>query len=884
MIKISSLHKIYNKNKKNACHALRGISFNLDSTGMVFVLGKSGSGKSTLLNLLGGLDSPTEGKIIFNTEDLSSFSTSKLENYRNNNVGFIFQDYCLIEGMTVRENIELALSLQGKNDPELIEQTLKDVDLFEKKDTTVNMLSGGQKQRVAIARAIIKSPSIILADEPTGNLDSRTSRQIFTILKALSKDRLVIVVSHNTHDANEYADRIIEISDGQIVEDVDNFPSYNQNVAVLSKDTTVSDEVLNVINEEIKPHGLTLVREKNNRITHVDKPQTENRSYKNSQKTKMLSNTKLALFKHFGKQKGFGAFIMTAVLAFLITLTGLCQTFYNVNNSTLLSQAVEYDDYPLIFHKGVYDEYTEEINTTYLGAVTDEDVTSFLQNGYEGEAFKLLRYSIPIIPNTDNICFGKSDGFSISNGLFLTNNGNGVLQCNKEYLSDLYGENGELTVLSGTLDAHDYGIIITDYFADCILNAKPQYISTSLDKYEKLTNATLPINRRYVVNAVISTNYTQRYSELIEKFELAKQYPAQANKYLAQIKSNSLAVDFTNEVNHFLGVAYTFNENFIYDTLESPKDTCYIHYFENVEISGTNGEIYLTNNTFYQCIDGIELTNNQSFNIADDEIYLTLNSYNKFFGTKLTSINDPAFEEKEIIVNLYSSSRKYGDEPKATKVLTVTGISPAQSEYACIVSINTFRQLRSDDMSAYALYFYNGTNDVSLFESANSLHYQSVSPNVMPVQIIIKTFDVFKDVFTILLVGLILISTFVLSSFVTKTVLSYKREIGIMRALGAKTTDVASPFNLLAIIIGTASALLSSFGFSYICSIANDMLCKGFAMNFNMDLLLQINYLFFNPLILVIDLLIMFGIIAICLLTPLLAMRKIKPIDIMRKD
>ena len=117
MITVSSVNKVYNKNKKNECHALKGISFTLNSTGMVFILGKSGSGKSTLLNLLGGLDSPTKGSIFFNKEDLSSFSTKELENYRNNNVGFIFQDYCLIEGMTVYENIELALSLQNKNEP-----------------------------------------------------------------------------------------------------------------------------------------------------------------------------------------------------------------------------------------------------------------------------------------------------------------------------------------------------------------------------------------------------------------------------------------------------------------------------------------------------------------------------------------------------------------------------------------------------------------------------------------------------------------------------------------------------------------------------------------------------------------------------------------------
>ena len=247
MIKVENLSKTYNKNRKNQCEALKNVSFELDNKGMVFIIGKSGSGKSTLLNILGCLDIKTFGNIIFNNQNISDFSSKQLEDYRNNNIGFIFQDYCLLESMTVYENIELSLSLQNKVDRDLILKIIKDIGLEDKCNTPVNLLSGGQKQRVAIGRALVKSPSVILADEPTGNLDSKTTNQIYSILKDLSKTKLVIVVSHNLEDANKYANRIIELKDGKIVSDVDNFYIDKENIAILNPETNISDDSLRTL-------------------------------------------------------------------------------------------------------------------------------------------------------------------------------------------------------------------------------------------------------------------------------------------------------------------------------------------------------------------------------------------------------------------------------------------------------------------------------------------------------------------------------------------------------------------------------------------------------------------------------------------------------------
>jgi ABC-type lipoprotein export system ATPase subunit len=188
---------------------------------MVFILGKSGSGKSTLLNIMGGLDSYDSGEFIIKGKSSKDFAGSDFDAYRNTFIGFIFQEYNVLDDFTVGANIALALELQGKKAlPEKINDILSQVDLLNYAKRKPNELSGGQKQRVAIARALVKEPQIIMADEPTGALDSNTGKQIFDSLKKLSRDKLVLVVSHDRDFAERYADRIVELSDGKIISDV----------------------------------------------------------------------------------------------------------------------------------------------------------------------------------------------------------------------------------------------------------------------------------------------------------------------------------------------------------------------------------------------------------------------------------------------------------------------------------------------------------------------------------------------------------------------------------------------------------------------------------------------------------------------------------------
>ena len=222
MLEIRGLKKVYKAKKGGSeVRALDGVSIRFPEKGMVFLLGKSGSGKSTLLNLCGGLDAPDEGEIIIKGRSSKDFTQADFDSYRNTFIGFVFQEYNILNEFSVEDNIALALELQGKGrDRKQIEEILRQVELTDFAKRKPNTLSGGQKQRVAIARALVKNPEIILADEPTGALDSNTGKQVLDTLKKLSADKLVIVVSHDREFAEVYGDRIIELKDGKVVSDV----------------------------------------------------------------------------------------------------------------------------------------------------------------------------------------------------------------------------------------------------------------------------------------------------------------------------------------------------------------------------------------------------------------------------------------------------------------------------------------------------------------------------------------------------------------------------------------------------------------------------------------------------------------------------------------
>ncbi|MBE0701281.1 MAG: ABC transporter ATP-binding protein/permease, partial [Acholeplasmataceae bacterium] len=258
MIKVNHLEKYFNRRKRNEIHVINDISLEFPEKGLVVLLGASGSGKTTLLNVLGGLDKVQSGDIQFNQHALSGYKASTWDRIRNESVGYIFQNYNLLPELSVFDNIAFVLKMIGISDPAIIEERvnyiLHAVKMYPFRKKKGLQLSGGQQQRVAIARALVKNPQVIIADEPTGNLDSKNTLDIMNIIKSISMEKLVVLVTHERDLAKFYGDRIIELKDGSIIEDYLNDESEDHG---MSRDDTIylkdlknpsnlSDEKLNL--------------------------------------------------------------------------------------------------------------------------------------------------------------------------------------------------------------------------------------------------------------------------------------------------------------------------------------------------------------------------------------------------------------------------------------------------------------------------------------------------------------------------------------------------------------------------------------------------------------------------------------------------------------
>ncbi len=223
MIELKNVFKEF-ENGEEVTSVLQDINFGIEKGEFVSIMGPSGSGKSTLMHILGFLDTVSSGQYLFFDKDVSKLSEDELAVLRNKSVGFVFQNFNLLPKTTVWENVRLPLLYtEKKSDYAIVDQMIKSVGLEHRRDYFSNQLSGGEKQRVAIARALVNSPDIIFADEPTGNLDSKSGLQVMSILQNLNKEgKTIILVTHETYTA-EHAKRIIKIKDGKIIEDTDKF-------------------------------------------------------------------------------------------------------------------------------------------------------------------------------------------------------------------------------------------------------------------------------------------------------------------------------------------------------------------------------------------------------------------------------------------------------------------------------------------------------------------------------------------------------------------------------------------------------------------------------------------------------------------------------------
>ncbi len=576
MLQLQNVRKTY-KTKAGIVNALDGVSLTFPSSGLVFITGKSGCGKTTLLNVIGGLDGIDEGEILVQDKKFSTFSATEYDSYRNTFIGFIFQEYNLLPEFTVEKNIKIAMELQGrKADDEEFERLLKDVEIEELKTRNPSELSGGQRQRVAIARALVKQPRIIMADEPTGALDSGTGIQVLDTLKKLSKDKLVIVVSHDREFAERYADRIIHLVDGKVAQDVTFTQkeiaanvSEQENTLIVREGAELSESEKDALAKAVKERKKIEVienlcfrdKEPTGKVIHtVDSPVSLRKS-----KMKLKSAAYLGVKSLAVKPVRLIFTILISALAFAVfALFDTIANFSTPNvlknqlNTSLSPTVVAYPDYVVDYDAG--DRYSVKVSQNVIDELQSKTggvVKGIfdLRDNTTGSVQQSL--SVTELLSSD-VVVGKK---------YYTNSVNGFIEFEKGKEIDdngkfkdfdyslVYGDYPQLIYENGLLVEDSlYQIAISTYLADSIiyyLNGNPLN-GITIGSYEDLLGASITVaQRKYTIVGIIDCG------EIPEKYELLRQ----STPY--NVKTNALLNDFNAYIHSSASKCLFVAKNFL---------------------------------------------------------------------------------------------------------------------------------------------------------------------------------------------------------------------------------------------------------------------------------------------------------------------------------
>lgn len=682
MLIVKNLKKTYKTKGGVEVHALDDVSVTFPESGMVFLLGKSGSGKSTLLNMIGGLDRVDSGEIIVKGKNSKTFSGSDYDSYRNTFIGFIFQEYNILNEFNVEQNISLALQLQGKpNDKKVVEEILEQVDLKGLGKRKPNTLSGGQKQRVAIARALIKNPEIIMADEPTGALDSNTGKQVFETLKKLSKDKLVIVVSHDRDFAEYYGDRIIELSDGKIISDTtkeyvtpdmvsSNVHVINDHTVAIKDTSKLSDEDMKQIAKVLKKqkgeavissgdHDLTLVRQAihlnsdNSSEVFNDTGDIETKEYDGS-KTK-FTKSKLPFARAFKmgssnlKLKPIRFIFTTFLTIVALVMFGLTSTLMLFRESYSVYKALKSAD------------YTAEIVSKYY-KYTDVQYEINYEKGTKVESSRWDSEGEAYFDDEEIASMNKNNNSLTFAGLITFGNGWGTSRYsfeNTEELNDYYRqeiigfceadsqfiEKSNMQIIAGEYPTNSDEILISKYHYEVI-----KLCTTGINSYDNLINKNVKLevrgNRSTITkNFVVSGIYDageipSNYDSLKSSDELSERDREKLqDNYAAYLSSSFQCVIFVHPD------FYTTYSDTLY-----AYNTGYGYYNPGISIRGLRISDWGENFDYdISEWDGV-------WNVGTDKI-LPYASEIKFYDVNGKEIEYKAPEDGQI----YLSMNRYGD-------------------------------------------------------------------------------------------------------------------------------------------------------------------------------------------------------------------------------
>ena len=850
MLKLSGITKEY-KIASGTVHALKRISLAFRESEFVCVLGPSGCGKTTLLNIIGGLDHYTTGDLVIQGRSTKNFRDRDWDIYRNHRIGFIFQSYNLIPHQTVLGNVELALTIAGVGREERkarAKQALERVGLGNELDKKPNQLSGGQMQRVAIARALVNNPDILLADEPTGALDSETSVQIMELIKEIAGERLVIMVTHNPELAYQYASRIVRLKDGLV--ESDSAPYYGEedvacdvNVEGSVKAQSVSDkaEEMQTSAAEVGPQSKTVSKGKKQKKLRA----------------RMSFFTSLALSARNLLTKK-GRTILTSV-AGSIGIISVCLVLALSNGFNNFIRQTEEDMlsyYPVTISESSFDlasvmtSFTSPQDMPDMSQLDDKVyIDSFLTSLANGMAAtnNLSDEYVAYLEDMDPSWYSEimySYGASISDNLFLQaetfpDGDNTATELTTRSLSNLKSK--YITDLMAFASQYSSLIGFADYFTDVVNvmpgtsdNANLGYGAYVLDQYD-IVAGTFPQNENEAVLVVGQNNQVtdltlaqlgllseDRFMDLFNLGDEDAEVEVDEDADLLDI-SDILGKEYKLFYND---AVYDENPNWVYDENLGP-----ISYFSGQYPFTYQGQMADDSAFHAEGDDGINIRISGILRLKDDLSYGCLSS-----GLNLTEKTVQAYIQGNLnsqIVNWMKSDEaklSYGGTdiylmPVATENMTGNytlyelmgqSVYVAQTPDAAIQTLGG-----SNSVSRIAIYandFDNKELVLNYLDQWNTDHDYSDEARSMQITytdtvgMLMSIMQTMIDIITYVLVAFTAISLVVSSVMIGiityVSVVERVKEIGVLRSLGARKQDVRNLFNAETFIIGLTAGLI----------------------------------------------------------------------------
>ncbi len=851
MIKIDKISKIFTDGTPAV--ALKDVSLNLPSKGMVFIVGKSGSGKSTLLNILAGYDKPSVGSIEVDGKRLDKFTLHELDYYRNATIGFVFQDYCLIDAFNVYQNIRLVKDYQNKKiSKKEIDDILEQVDMKGYGKRFPKQLSAGQKQRIAIARALAKNTNIILADEPTGNLDSKTTVQILNLLKEISKTRLVVIVSHSKEDAYDYADRIIEISNGQIASDKQINPEFGNLVlknkeAILTNKGKLSEEELTNINKKIRRYrgNVTLLENPPKFIS--SKNVIDDGIVHPKEKTYMGFKNILKYAWLFFRKHILSFLLVVGIISCLVTTLSISLQFGSYDGSRQTTEAIANSKMKSLIIKK--DDLDQDGESVYLNKyrLSDEDVESFKKENVV-EFYEMYNIFYPF----------TSSASSYSSYWTTTGGGGSVIKdsmrelviCDYDYIKYLFGnESGELELLAGSYNEHNDGVIITDFMADSLMVYKKVYKT-----YNSIIHSKELENNGLVIDAIIKTGYKEKYADFFKNTGTGNEDFIRDNPEIIDALDNEYSI------------LYTVNKNY------------YEYYTE--KNTGDN----IKNVSIY---DGRYYANNKSFNhskyygayvsprLNDNEIILAYSYYNYLFDTELEAGDLLDFVPRDVTFVVYDvdGNRIVNNTFKVVGVNTYTYIS--QNVAIEIQSKTLFKRigivLKNEGLDLNKLVVTAKNNEMSFKLSRLLL----VDSSVKVIVVFKKFFQLLTAIMIISIVVLIIINS-------VNTINKNIYNIGVSRAMGAHMSEMGYVYSFQSIVFGMLIISTSTVLDYMSTKILNKIIGTNIIKLIDLPGSDEMTYVFFSPEITSACSGLIVFLTFISILIPIIAIRVMNPVNIIK--